>query len=373
VCAGRILGQRAVAVSVGRNGYGEVTDSDKALGRQMALDFDATKALRRPLDVQRLVRAVVNAAKEDETVWLEWKSTLDLSSKEGQAAVARCIIGMANRMPEAANRFCEGNGYVLVGAEPGQLLGVTPVDSADLDQGLRPYLGDDGPIWSPHWVEVDGVTVLIVITDRPKWGDAIHILRKGYTDKKLRDGDIFVRRPGKTEHASSAELQALSRRLLARRAAMNLAVELHEPSALAPLDTSPDAIERWIKFARENLLKPLREHQARERRRGFQTGRPPVSAMSAAITYHEQVKKFGREAAEHAARGFRIEPEPEKRSPEEYEAQVECYLDECRAKMVSAAMEAAPVCLTPCVLQLGNLTEMNLPQVRVDPGQGYGC
>jgi len=70
--------------------------------RHMAVEIDTGVALRRMNDLRRLVEAVVGADENDELDWLEWKSTLDLSTKHGCFQVAKAVLGMANRAVEQA-------------------------------------------------------------------------------------------------------------------------------------------------------------------------------------------------------------------------------------------------------------------------------
>jgi hypothetical protein len=51
--------------------------------RTMALDFDVSRAAVRLRHKQELVKAVHGAGDADESEWLEWKSTLDLTSAHG--------------------------------------------------------------------------------------------------------------------------------------------------------------------------------------------------------------------------------------------------------------------------------------------------
>ncbi len=50
----------------------------------MALDFDTSRAPMRPEEYEGLVRAVLAARSGDESVWVEWKSGMDLGSAEGK-------------------------------------------------------------------------------------------------------------------------------------------------------------------------------------------------------------------------------------------------------------------------------------------------
>jgi hypothetical protein len=97
----------------------------------MALDVPHDKALRGLPAMESLVRAVVAAGASDETECDEWKGLVDLSTKADCFLVAKAILGLANRDPARAARFFEGYGYVVAGAEPGNLHGVGTDDPAD--------------------------------------------------------------------------------------------------------------------------------------------------------------------------------------------------------------------------------------------------
>ncbi|MFF0207806.1 AlbA family DNA-binding domain-containing protein [Streptomyces althioticus] len=176
----------------------------------MALDIPTDRPLRSPRQLLQLVTAIRDAGDHDENDWIEWKSTYDLTTKEVRATLARHIIGMANRMPDKAAAICHGYGYIAIGVEPGQVEGVTTIDLADLDSGLQPYLGHQGPEWSANHVTLDGRTILVLTVEPPKLGDLIHTLNKDFS--KYVAGMIFVRRSGRTVQANPGEVAALTRR-----------------------------------------------------------------------------------------------------------------------------------------------------------------
>jgi hypothetical protein len=138
----------------------------------MAVQVETSRALRRPDELAALVCAVLQALETDELDWIEWKSVLDLGIKSVQGTLARHILGMANRQPDAAAAHMQGCGYIVVGAEPGSAAGVTPIDPAQLSQGILAYAGSDGPAWSPQYVEAAGVQVLVVVVEPPQPGTA---------------------------------------------------------------------------------------------------------------------------------------------------------------------------------------------------------
>lgn len=108
----------------------------------MALHFDSYQAPRTRDDLEKLIRAILAANPSDETDWLEWKGTLDLSSRSAAFDIARTVLGFSNRMPERAALNCEGASYMVVGATAHDtLLGVTEVDGATLEQAVESYVG----------------------------------------------------------------------------------------------------------------------------------------------------------------------------------------------------------------------------------------
>ena len=70
-------------------------------------DIDTTGALRTDDELLRLVAAIHGSRPEaQETNWLEWKRTLDLSVAAGKFAVAKAVLGFANRSIDDASGAC---------------------------------------------------------------------------------------------------------------------------------------------------------------------------------------------------------------------------------------------------------------------------
>lgn len=184
---------------------------------------------RRPSERRGLVEAIhAERPSSQETDWLEWKSTLDLTIKRDRANLARHIIAFANRTVQAAQRNCSGFAYLVVGVEPEQVHGLDVVDSADLDQWLEPYLGqgDDAPQWSPEWVRWDdGHHVLVVEVDPPSPGMTIFSAHRSMEDV-ITEGIAYVRRQGRSVPAGPADLRALADRARSAGVTEALAVDL---------------------------------------------------------------------------------------------------------------------------------------------------
>jgi len=294
----------------------------------MALHIDTTQPFRRPSERIALVEAILSAAPEDEKDWLEWKSVLDLADADGRFGVARHVLGLANRMPEAAAANAEGFGYVVVGAEPGKVHGVTPMDPADLESGLAPYLGPTGPLWDPMYVAVQGLHVLVLQVDPPREGDRIFPLHKEHL--KFLNGCIFVRRLGKTARANGAEMEALQRRLLAA-GRVEMSVENRGESALRPMRLDQGAVDDWL-----------------DRAASHDRARPPAKA-----------NQLGYLGLSSTLAGDR-------RSVSEYKGEVASYLESLKRRATSLAIGSAlHAGLNRVTLLAANSTDRNFSDVEI--------
>jgi hypothetical protein len=199
----------------------------------VALELDTTSAIRLHSQFVRLVSAVIAATPHDETDWIEWKSELDLTLPDGFGSIAHHILAFANRDPDYASAACEGYGYLVVGAQPGKVLGVASIDPAELEGRIGRFLGVDGPSWWPQYVEHDsGFTVAVFSVAPPRWGDRIHVLETAFG--KYSSGAVFVRRTGATHLANAAEARRLERRLLKRRERIQVSLEWASDHPLLP-------------------------------------------------------------------------------------------------------------------------------------------
>lgn len=149
-----------------------------------ALKIELSSALRPSDQVLSLVRAVYDAAPEDETRAVEWKSGYaDLTSQEASFAISRAILGLANRPVAVAAASLEGVGYVLVGVEPGAMNGQPVPDSAELLNAVHRYTGHRWPHWDARTLVLNDVSVLVVVVEPPRKGDRIASLQKAYQPK----------------------------------------------------------------------------------------------------------------------------------------------------------------------------------------------
>lgn len=225
----------------------------------MSLSLDTSNPFRYPSELTKLVRAVREATDNDESRWIEWKSTLDLGDQGAIHHLVRQILGFSNRDPVVAERWAGGYGYILIGVSPGQLQGVQAIDPEQLVNKLRPYIGSE-VVWTPEYVLMDGVNVLVIIVDPPQSGDMIRTLRKPL--KPYEAGAVLMRRPGQVERADPDEMIMLQRRLLSGTPHIGVSV-----AASTSLERIPDIctlIDRQAKQARHDCLVSLTDGSRRK-------------------------------------------------------------------------------------------------------------
>jgi hypothetical protein len=309
----------------------------------MSIDIDTTGAITRPADLRRLVEAVVAASPEDEANWIEWKSTLSLRAPGGWFSISRQILGLANRTPDGAARFMAGKGYLVVGAEAGKITGIEPVDVAELDNWLRPYLGDEAPFWNPTYLTFDDKTVLVITVEAPGWGDPIWTLRKAYWGEGggAGAGTVFIRRGASIERANAAEMDMLQRRLL--RGALQAPLELDlgwldGTTIVRPIDVGTEQRRLWLEAERGALLACLAN---------------PRKHFTASI-----------DSSLPRALGGLLEPD--RRTEKEFRDELEQYLTACEQALVA---QTVAYCIEQGTnrirLAATNRSDRNLPDVEL--------
>jgi hypothetical protein len=189
---------------------------------------DFTQLARRPSERLAVVQHILTTAGLQETDYLEWKAGYDLSTNTGAAATSKHLIGFANRDFGQAARHADGHAYLLIGIEPGKLVGVDVWDSADVENWLVRFTGRELR-YDLHYVELTGKHVLFLTIDPPKQGDPIYCLQRASAEpggKTLPEAAVYVRHGGQTDVASAADIARLTARSRAIVSTLALWVEL---------------------------------------------------------------------------------------------------------------------------------------------------
>jgi hypothetical protein len=315
-----------------------------------------SRPLRGVADLELLIDYVLGTSPNNETNWLEWKRGLDLSTPAGRFEVSRHILGFGNRHPDRAGINMGGCAYLVLGAEPGNLVGQPSIDPADLQAGLQAYVSHDGPQWSPVWIPRNGLDVLVITVEPPQWGDRIHTLEKGFDGSQA--GEIFVRRVGSTNPRSPAEMAMLQERLL-RQPSNPVQVDVQSIGpALLALDLCGSAKNEWGEAERSRLLVPLADAERQAAPKAAATHPSVAAALNidkALAPLHPTARTWGSMI------------DPETRTPDQYRQEVDAYLDECQQALPGAAAAAfARAQLAWLRLTLVNPTDTNVPSVKLD-------
>ena len=231
-----------------------------------------------------------------EADWVEWKRSLDFSTAEGRFPLPKNVLGMANRMPEIALRNLGGYGYILVGVELGSIVGVDPVDPAQLHDWIDPYIGAMGPGWRLRYVTVDDKTVAVIEIDPPRPGDPVHALRKEC--RSFQRGTIFVRKNGKTHSADDQDVANLVQR--AKGARLDLDLLLIGAERMSWFDrTAVEAeISRIADRSRGSQLEQARDYSTAGNPKNT---RAHAASLAMAMAYREErrsLDEYGSEVDE---------------------------------------------------------------------------
>ena len=229
----------------------------------MPLTLDTSRQFRSIQELAVLVEAISLAPlTESEPHWLEWKSQADLNDRRWHALIAKCIAGFANRDPIVAKRWAGGCSYMVIGAEPGNVSGVTPIDNANLHAGISRFVRTTVR-WSPQYIQHEGKQVLVISVEPPEHGDQIVAMLKSYQSNErgasvCREGDVFLRRHGTTDLARQEDYDMLVLRFAASaELASGISVQILDDVTAVPVACGSHDITTWCQHQEHVLLAPL--------------------------------------------------------------------------------------------------------------------
>lgn len=328
------------------------------------IDYDTSQYPEGLIGWQALLSAIENASQGDESEWIEFKSNLDLRERTARPVLAKAIVAFANREVARAAEHFGGRGIIVIGLEPGALVGAPEMDPAELHDAVQPYLADPSPEWDILFVPYKDKSVLVVTVSAPQLGDPIHCIAKN--GDKVRDGDVYVRNLGKSAPAKSTDMRALSTRLLSGiGTGLEIEVFVDVVDGVPQFDYSAEWVDGWVEAERRRLMAPLAPPTAskidpRVRASGLRApgvwgtilGDLPASSIRIGI-------------AGSAANPMKIKHD-EDRTEDTYKAEVEKYLALC-GHQLPQALNALRESLSPLVsFQVRNLTESNFHSLEVN-------
>jgi hypothetical protein len=319
------------------------------------IDYDVTVIPMGVLGMQRLLQAVENAHPNDEAEWIEFKAGLDPSTKEGTATIAKAIVGFANRDIHRAQRWCGGHAFIVIGLEPGNVAGSREIDPADLHNRVNALLASPAPEWDPTPVTYKGNSVIVITVGPPKQGDPIACI--GKSSGEVSDGNVYVRVPGKSERAKSADIRRLSGRLAIGNESLR-DITVAAAGSIAAVDYAEEWLDQWIASEEASLLAPLALEPEPDPKDSPIDLPPIYSALGPLVS--ESV----RSQAERFADILYTNRE-EDRTEDEYRVEVDTYLDRCRENLPAAFEDVRAAEATGVTFSVTNNTERNYAGVLI--------
>lgn len=327
------------------------------------IDYDTSDYPSGSLGWARLLEAIESASPSDESDWIEFKANLDLSKRTARPILAKAIVAFANRHVARAARHLNGRALVVIGLEPGNLVGAPTIDPAELNNAIQPYLADPAPGWDVQYLSYKGKQVLVVTVNAPQSGDPIHCIAKD--GDKVRDGEVYVRHVGQSAPARSADLRMLSTRLLAQLGpGLEVEVFADAGAGLPLFDYPADWVSSWIDAERDRLMAPLAPPPPPPiDRRLRATGGLDAYGLSESLL--SQASAASRMAGLVAKSNPFVTEHEEDRTPEEFAAEVDEYLDKCRQRIPKAVKTLRKELSPAALFKVRNLTDQNFRGLEV--------
>jgi hypothetical protein len=333
----------------------------------VVIDFDTSALPRGVVGWNGLLGAIEAAHPGDENQWIEFKANVDPATVEGRFTVAKAIVAFANRDPLTADKWMGGHAVIVIGLEPGNLTGTPDIDPADLHDKINALLAPPAPGWDATPVIYRDKHVLVITVDPPRQGHPIAVIGKSSGDAV--DGQVFVRKVGKSARATSADIRRLSARLLSSgRSIDGITIRAEEHSQIAAVDYPRSWLDDWLYAEETRLLAPLNP--------------PPTRPMTAAERrlsgLTDSVLADISKQADQARRIMEMSgsvTHEENRTEDDFREQVGAYLDECRTNLAEAFKDLRQSRAYGLNLEITNTTGTNYEQVLVGlhiEGDVYG-
>jgi len=335
----------------------------------MVIDFNATDLPKGSIGWTALLTAVENAHPNDENEWIEFKANLDPTTVDGRYTVAKAIVAFANRDPDVAAKWLGGHAVIIIGLEPGNLAAAPEIDPANLYNSINQLLAPPAPAWDPTPILYRGEHVLAISVDPPRSGDPIACI--GRSSGRAVDGHIYVRKQGKSEMATSADLRRLSNRLLSgTKTISGLSIQPIDGDAIAVIEYQETWLDEWLNKEEHRLLEPLTTTSPSRETSSSDLTAAGVSAKRFA-EYTSQAQK----TADLMAAALGTVTHPERRTEEEYRAEIAEYLANCRDRLREGFDDLLSTAANDVTFVIHNATDQNYEQALVHlhvEGDVYG-
>lgn len=185
-----------------------------------------------PNDVylQEHIRKLISLDNENSKI--EFKRTLDISTKENKAELIKDVIAIANS--ELIN---DPIGYYIIGVEHKQFFDISSLqlDDATLQQVINSkcYKPVD---FQYRQIHIQGRTIGVIVI--PKSGERPHLVSRDYFDshgnKLLQKGTCFIRKGSSTDIATREDLDSMYDERIQKRVQESIELKKHREWIRAP-------------------------------------------------------------------------------------------------------------------------------------------
>ncbi|MGV0874039.1 hypothetical protein [Mycolicibacterium sp. XJ879] len=278
---------------------------------------DLTRLPSGELEWPEFIQKAAGAGDLIERHFIELKSEIDPTGKDGAAKVAKFILGAAHRDPERAAKYLGGYAVMLLGVGANDVHGLARFEAKDLGGAVQQYLGEPGPRWDFVRVRVDDDhDVIVIIAEPPVVGRVWPCCREGVG---LADGRIYIRGDGETREANHDEIRALVERVRGTPASTPLDLDVTLDGVVRRYTCDPSLVDEYVGFERQRLEAAAPEPPAVK---AEEVGRR-VSAGAAGFLSSGVASSVGS--------SIFATTEPDPRSREEYIAEIDEWEQELRA------------------------------------------
>ncbi len=245
-------------------------------------------------------------------------------------------------MPDVAKPFFDGHAILALGVETGSIVGVQSVDPLVIEQGVRPYLSDEGPAWDQQLVELAGLAVLLVTVKPPRWSDAAWLCHKD-SASGLKNGRTYVRPGAETREATADEVRRLEAR--GKHAAPD-AFDVKISGSAFSFEVDPQVLARYIASVSQDLLAKLPQRTAETH--------PTAGFASTLNSYQLATSMFT-----VAGKG------PEQRSEQKYREDIAGWNDRAAGRLVQVVAAMCALRAEPVSFDVTNTAEKYFGGVEV--------
>lgn len=256
----------------------------------------------------------------------------------------------------------------------GKVAGANLPDPEQWIDGVTRFIGLDGPRWDYQDIDHPKVEkpVLIVLVDPPSPGDPVYLCRAA--GDGVADGHVYIRRPGKTQQADSAEMQMLLARAQASDPEVELEVSLDGEAVRIAIDHG-SSFDEYLARKREQLVAalPEPEPEPEDSTGAFESSLGGLGMAGSQNNVMAELAKSMTPTFEMSTEsqretnwsGLGLTENPEPRSEQEYQDEIDQWTHKFRSQIPEAVDRLAAYILDAVTVRVHNKSEVYLENIEI--------